>query len=170
MPPFHHRGLHARLSRSSATALAMASGSSRYPLGNWKTSLPPFLDSFATTGLGLGSVRAGLAFRRWLAARFFIPENSRWKARVSSSFTYGLLPENRTPRNLIQALRSRPEEADDLIHLANIAPVIPDDEGMGNHQRNCGFSSPFNVYIPVAARKRSANFLFAAMRLPVACN
>lgn len=53
---------------------------------------------------------------------------------------------------------------------ANIAPVIPDDEGMGNHQRNCGFSSPFNVYIPVAARKRSANFLFAAMRLPVARN
>lgn len=53
---------------------------------------------------------------------------------------------------------------------ANIAPVIPDDEGMGNHQRNCGFNSPFNVYIPVAARKRSANFLFAAMRLPVARN
>ena len=52
----------------------------------------------------------------------------------------------------------------------NVAPVIPDDEGMGNHQRNCGFSSPFNVYIPVAARKRSANFLFAAMRLPVARN
>jgi len=48
--------------------------------------------------------------------------------------------------------------------------VIPDDEGMGNHQRNCGFSSPFNVYIPVAAKKRSANFLLAAMRLPAARN
>ena len=53
---------------------------------------------------------------------------------------------------------------------ADVAPVIPDDEGMGNHQRKRGFNWPFTVYIPVAASKQSADFLFAAMRLPVACN
>ena len=52
----------------------------------------------------------------------------------------------------------------------NIATVVPDDQGMGNHQRNCGFNLPAPVYIPVAARKRKMAFLSAAMRLPVAFN
>ena len=55
----------------------------------------------------------------------------------------------------------RPEKTNDL---------IPNDEGMGNHQRNCGFSLPLAVYMPVAARKRRTDFLLEAMRLPVARN
>jgi hypothetical protein len=43
-----------RLSRSSATALPMASGSRVYPLGTWKNNLPPRLISLATTRLAPG--------------------------------------------------------------------------------------------------------------------
>ena len=53
---------------------------------------------------------------------------------------------------------------------SKVATVVPDDQGMGDHQRNCGFNLPAAVYIPVAARKRKMDFLSAAMRLPVAFN
>jgi len=59
-------------------------------------------------------------------------------------------------------------QQDNLLCDANIATVIPDDERMGNHQRNCGLSLPSCVYIPVAARKRRLDFLLEAMRLKVA--
>jgi len=61
-------------------------------------------------------------------------------------------------------------QRNDLSCDTHIATVIPDNEGMGNHQRNCGFNLPVAVYMPVAARKRRMDFLSAAMRLPVARN
>jgi len=61
-------------------------------------------------------------------------------------------------------------QRDDFSCNPNVATVVPDDQGMGNHQRNCGFNLPVPVYIPVAARKRKMAFLSAAMRLPVAFN
>jgi hypothetical protein len=42
---------HERLSRSSATALPMAAGSSLYPVGTWKNSPPRPLTSLAACGL-----------------------------------------------------------------------------------------------------------------------
>ncbi len=50
---------HERLSRSSATALPMASGSSVYPVGTWKNSPPRRLTSLATTRLGPGFATTG---------------------------------------------------------------------------------------------------------------
>ena len=61
-------------------------------------------------------------------------------------------------------------QRNDFSSNPNIAAVVPDDQGMGNHQRNCGFNLPAVEYIPVAARKRTMDFLSPAMRLPVARN
>ena len=70
----------------------------------------------------------------------------------------------------ILAGMQRLSQGNDFPGDANIAPVIPDHQGLGNHQRNCGFSLPPGVYMPVAARKRRMDFLSEAMRLPVARN
>ncbi len=73
--------LHERLSRSSATALPMASGSSLYPLGIWKNSPSPRLTSLATTRLGPGFGITGTSF--------IVPSKLGSYAKTCPAFAFG---------------------------------------------------------------------------------
>ena len=59
-------------------------------------------------------------------------------------------------------------EGNDFSRDTKVATVVADHQWLGNHQRNCGLSSPLAVYMPVAGRKRRIDFLLAAIRFPVA--
>jgi hypothetical protein len=56
---------------------------------------------------------------------------------------------------------------DNTLDQREVTTVIDDDKRVGQYQRNWSFNLPLTVYMPVAAKRRSAVVREAAIRFPV---